>query len=477
MNRPVSPILHDYKPSPEPQPQKLDPLHWFALGLGLPLVGIALLLGLKNASGTSNPDIEEVLVEIARRDSQLPVAIVDDLPADPVAEVSPAPVAISGFQAEFQVPLALPPEYDELTLTVKRGDTLNALFRRNGLNLGDLAMIVRLPDAAPHLKRLIPGDEFLIEHDEGKLVSLYRELNLTSALEVTRDESGFSAEIVDRPIEIRQRHAFGKIETSLFESATAAGLPDKLIMNLAGIFAWDVDFVLDIRRGDHYYILFEEIYQDGEFITDGDIIAAEFNNNGRTFQAIRFVDKDGRTDYYTPEGLSVRKAFVRAPVDFTRISSRFNPRRKHPILNTIRAHRGVDYAAPLGTPIKAAGDGKVIFRGQKNGYGNAIIVQHGGNITTLYAHMHRFDNSSRVGSRVRQGQVIGYVGMTGLATAPHLHYEYRLNGVHRNPRTVQLPKADPIKDEYRAEFLAAAAPVLDELSQFKSTQVAYLSSD
>lgn len=472
----MSPILHDYKPSPERPSNRFDALHWFALGLGMPLVGIALLLGLKNASGTSNTIIEEdVAAAMAERDREMPVAITvpEELPSEPVVEVSNEPASIP----EFQVPLALPPEYETLTLTVKRGDTLNALFRRNELNLGDLAMIVRLPDAAPYLKRLIPGDEFLIEHDEGSLVSLYRELNLTSGLRVTRQDSGFAAEIVDRPIEIKRRLASGKIDTSLFESAAAAGLPDKLIMNLAGIFAWDVDFVLDIRRGDHYYILFEEIWQDGEFVSDGDIIAAEFVNNGRTFQAIRYVDKDGRSDYYTPEGLSVRKAFVRAPVDFTRISSRFNPRRRHPILNTIRAHRGVDYAAPSGTPIKAAGDGKVIFRGKKNGYGNAVILQHGGNITTLYAHMSRFHNSSRLGSRVVQGQIIGYVGMTGLATAPHLHYEYRLNGVHRNPRTVKLPKADPIKDEYRDEFLTAATPILNELSQFKNTQLAYLTSE
>lgn len=474
MNRPVSPILHDYKPSPERPATKFDALHWFALGLGLPLVGIALLLGLKNASGTSHVALENnVVAELEKQDAELPVAIDGDVITEPVAVVNEEPVTFP----EFQAPLALPPEYEQLTLTVKRGDTLNALFRRNDLDLGDLATIVRLPQAAPYLKRLIPGDEFLIEHDEGSLVSLYRELNLTSALKVTRQDAGFAAEILDRPIEVRKKHAYGRIETSLFESGTAAGLHDKLIMNLAGIFAWDVDFVLDIRRGDHYYLLYEEIYQDGEFVTDGEIIAAEFVNNGRTFQAIRYVDKDGRSDYYTPEGLSVRKAFVRAPVDFTRISSSFNPRRRHPILNTIRAHRGVDYAAPSGTPIKAAGDGKVIFRGQKNGYGNAIILQHGGNITTLYAHMSRFDNSSRVGSRVAQGQVIGYVGKTGLATAPHLHYEYRLNGVHRNPRTVQLPQADPIKNEYREEFLAAAAPILDELSQVKSSQVAYLTSE
>jgi murein DD-endopeptidase MepM/ murein hydrolase activator NlpD len=246
-------------------------------------------------------------------------------------------------------------------------------------------------------------------------------------------------------------------------------------MNLAGIFAWDVDFVLDIRKGDDYYILYEEIYQEGKFVTSGQIVAAEFNNNGRTFQAIRYVDKDGRADYFTPEGRSVRKAFIRAPVDFTRISSSFNPQRRHPILNTIRAHRGVDYAAPGGTPIKAAGDGKIIHRGRHGGYGNAVIIQHGGNITTLYAHMSKFQSTAKLNGRVRQGDVIGYVGATGLATAPHLHYEYRLNGVHRNPRTVPLPQADPISDEYKADFLAAAEPILSELLQYKRTQLALVS--
>ncbi len=478
----MSPILHDYKPTAGPPPKKFDALHWFAVGLGLPLVGIALLLAFKNVSGTATSVItDEVETTMAEQDVSLPEVKLEAPPAELVASVAeslPVESQLPTPAPDFQVPLAPPPEYEKLTLTVKRGDTMNALFRRNDLNLNHLAMILRLPEAAPYLTKLIPGDEFQIEHDAGSLVSLYRELGLTSALKVTRQEgSYFTAEIVDRPIEIKRRLAFGRIETSLFESATAAGLPDKLIMNLAGIFAWDVDFVLDIREGDHYYMLFEEIFQDGEYVIDGEIIAAEFVNNGRTFKAIRYIDKDGRSDYYTPEGLSVRKAFVRAPVDFTRISSSFNPRRRHPILNTIRAHRGVDYAAPSGTPIKAAGDGKVIFRGSNSGYGNHIILQHGGNITTLYAHMSRFDNSSRVGRRVVQGQTIGYVGMTGLATAPHLHYEYRLNGVHRNPRTVPLPQADPIKEEYRGDFLVAAAPVLQELSQFKSTQVAYLTSD
>ena len=375
-----------------------------------------------------------------------------------------------------EVPLVLasainPPPLQELELTIRRGDTLDKLFRKHDLDLGQLSEIARLDEARKRFRKLKPGDEFLIRHDNGDLVSMHSNLSLTRALHIERTDTGYAAKIVERPIEKRKRMAYGVIETSLFESAVAAGLSDRVIMNIAGIFAWDVDFVLDIRVGDNYYIQYEEIWQDGEFVMDGEIIAAEFNNNGRTHRAIRFIDDEGYSDYFTPDGHSVRKAFIRAPVDFTRISSNFNPRRRHPILNTIRAHRGVDYAAPRGTPIRAAGDGKVIFRGKKSGYGNTVILQHGGNITTLYAHMSRFAQP-RVGSRVRQGQTIGYVGATGLATANHLHYEYRLNGVHRNPRTVKLPQADPIDERYRDQFFAAVEPILEELEKFKSTQLA-----
>lgn len=472
MNRPVSPLLHDYKPSSGAPVKKSKAVHWFAFGLGLPLGIVALVL----AIGSTPPEIvivdEDLLTTIA---SVTPNAQLVEM--EVVENKIETPRAAS-LPASFHPPLAPPaPDYDSVSVTIRIGDTLDQLFRKHGLDLGQLATIIRLPDASKHLRMLRPGDEIEIKHDDGDLISLYRKLSLTSALRISKDSSGYLAEILDRPIDIRKRRAYGRIDSSLFESGNAAGLPDKLIMNLAGIFAWDIDFVLDIRGGDDYYLLYEEIYQDGEFVTDGDIIAAEFNNDGRTYQAIRFVDKSGRSDYFTPDGSSVRKAFVRAPVDFSRISSSFNPRRRHPVLNTIRAHRGVDYAAPRGTPIKAAGDGKIIFRGRKGGYGNAVIVQHGGNITTLYAHMSNFARTARFGSRVNQGQVIGFVGSTGLATAAHLHYEYRLNGVHRNPRTVKLPKAEPIKDEYREAFLAQAAPLLDELLQYKRMQIAAVSFD
>ena len=462
MNRPASPLLHDYKPSAARKPAKSKALWWFAAGLGIPLLGIALLNGLS----TDKP-----LPPV----SDIPVMTSQDAVALPVDEMDAA--AITNDVLEPEIAVAPEPEYDKLTLRVGRGDTMEKLFRKNGLDVGHLMQIAQLDEADQRFRRIKPGDSFEVEHEAGQVFSIYSKLDLTTALQIDRVDDNFIARIIDRPVELRKRHAYGVIESSLFESAAQAGLSDKTIMNVAGIFAWDVDFILDIRSGDNYYVQFEEIWQDGEYVTDGEIIAAEFNNNGRQIQAVRFKDGEDNTDYFTPKGDSVRKAFIRAPVDFTRISSNFNPKRRHPILNTIRAHRGVDYAAPRGTPIKAAGDGKVIFRGTKSGYGRVVILQHGGNITTLYAHMSGFDAKAKLGTRVRQGQTIGYVGMTGLATANHLHYEYRLNGVHRNPRTVSLPDAEPIAAKYRDQFLAEAAPILEELERFKSTQVASIAYD
>ncbi|MGH8193980.1 MAG: peptidoglycan DD-metalloendopeptidase family protein [Woeseiaceae bacterium] len=434
------------------------------MGLGLPLLGLALLLLFRGTTNASPPRLDRDLSDaVIETDTALSSLYETLAPIEPAKTARRMPV----MQAV--------PEYASLQLKIRSGDTLDRLFRKNHLDLRNLAAIVKLPEAGEYLRLLRPGDELRIEHDGGQLVSLYRNLDLTNSLRISRGESGYTAEIIKRPVDFQKRLAYGRIETSLFESAVAAGMSDKLIMQLAAIFAWDVDFVLDIRKGDDYYILYEEIFQDGKFVTSGDIIAAEFNNNGRTFKAVRYADSDGRADYFTPDGRSLRKAFIRAPVDFTRISSAFNPHRRHPILNTIRAHQGVDYAAPSGTPIKAAGDGKVIFRGRKGGYGNCVILQHGGNISTLYAHMSKFAGSVGINDRVKQGDTIGYVGHTGLATASHLHYEYRLNGVHRNPRTVKLPQADPIKEEYRADFLAKAEPILQELQQYKRTQVAMAS--
>jgi murein DD-endopeptidase MepM/ murein hydrolase activator NlpD len=291
-------------------------------------------------------------------------------------------------------------------------------------------------------------------------------------MRIERADDGFTAQILERDVEVRLVTAEATIDSSLFEAGRDAGMSDNLTMNVAGLFQWDVDFIQDIRQGDRFRVLYEEVWRDGRRLRHRDVLAAEFVNRGRTLRAVRYTDPSGRADYYTPEGRSVRKAFIRAPVDFTRISSPFNPRRRHPILNTIRAHKGVDYAAPSGTPIKAAGDGKVIHRGWKGGYGNTVILQHGGNITTLYAHMSGFARGLAVGQRVRQGEVIGRVGKTGLATAPHLHYEYRVNGVHRNPRTVPLPPAEPVPADQLPSFRAAVGPLLERLDTGAETRLA-----
>lgn len=456
MPRHVSPLLHDYKQARVQKPRRSRAPQWFAVGVILPVIATITFSLL-----TSEPEPVPVQIEPAMSAANLPAA----------AETAPEPI-LPAFEPAVEVEPEPPePEYETLALTIRKGDTLDGLFRKNKLNLGHLAAISRLEEARQRFRRLKPGDKFEIEHDNGDLVSMYSKLDLTSGLSIARADDGFTAEIVEHPIEKRTRKAYGVISSTLFEAGADGGLTDRTVMNLAGIFAWDVDFVLDIREGDSFYVLFEEIWQDGVYVTDGEIIAAEFNNDGDTFRALRFVDDSGRSDYFTPDGRSVRKAFLRAPVDF-RVSSSFNPNRLHPVLKTRRPHRGVDYAAPRGTPIKASGDGKVIFRGTKSGYGKTVILQHGGNITTLYAHMSGFVRNVSVGTRVRQGQTIGYVGATGLVTGVHLHYEYRLNGVHRNPRTVELPDAEPIAEKYRERFLASVEPVLRELDLYKQTQLA-----
>ncbi len=354
-----------------------------------------------------------------------------------------------------------PPELtpEVTTVTVRPGDSLARIFNRVGLTPADVHAVVHSSVDARRLVDLKPNQVLSFVRDaDGKLVHVEYPLDEARTLKVARIGESYRSEVTELPIERRVRFAEGTISSSLFLAARDAGLTDALTMNLARIFGWDIDFVLDIREGDRFTVLYEEIYRDGEKLRDGNILAAEFVNRGNRYKAVRF-----NNDYFTPEGLAMRKAFLRSPVDFTRISSNFNPNRRHPILNTIRAHRGVDYAAPTGTRIYAAGDGRVVFRGNRRGTGNTVEIQHGGNITTLYAHLSRFAPGVTNGTRVRQGQLIGHVGMTGLATGPHLHYEFRLNGVHRNPVTVRLPDAAPLPTEHHVRFAAYATPLLAHL--------------
>ena len=360
---------------------------------------------------------------------------------------------------------------EPLTLKIKNGDSLDKLFGRHALSRGDLATLLTLPDAKEALTLLMPGDEILVRHDGASVLGLTRALDEVRTLHVTRNDDGFATRIETRPVEVRIQRASATIRSSLFLAAKEAGISDTLAMNLAGIFAWDIDFVLDIRKGDSFSVIYEEIWQDGRRLRDGNILAARFVNDGEAFEAVRYTDPDDNPGYFTADGVNVKKAFLRAPIKFTpRVTSNFNPRRMHPVHKRVRPHRGVDYGAPTGTPILAAGDGKVIFRGRKGGYGNTVILQHGGNITTLYAHMSKFNRKVRSGSRVRQGQVIGYVGATGTVTARHLHYEYRVNGVHRNPRTVALPKARPIPKKFAADFRDATRALLSQLDVVSRSQ-------
>jgi len=364
--------------------------------------------------------------------------------------------------------------------TVQSGDSLARIFNRAGVSARDLHELMALGAAVNTLKRIHPGQTLQLRADaRGQLLELRYEESQTLGLHVTRGPDGFTATTIHRIPDRQTANATAVIESSLFLAGQKAKLSDGMIMDLAGIFGWDIDFALDIREGDRFTVLYDELYLDGERIGDGNILAAEFVNQGQAFRAIRYTDPDGRTDYYTPDGRSLRKAFLRTPVEFSRISSGFNLKRKHPLLNRIRAHKGVDYAAPKGTPIKVTGSGRVTFRGVKGGYGNAVIVQHGSTYSTLYAHLSGFAQGISTGTRVRQGQTIGYVGMTGMATGPHLHYEFLVNGVHRNPLTIKFPDAESIEKRFRTDFQKTAGAMLAriELVRERSTQVALSESN
>lgn len=432
---------------------------------------VTLALPVPGSSSATAATGEPVQVFAAPPAPAVPAAAAA-LPAAAAELQAETPVLVrETAAAEVAAPAASDLPWTEVT--VKSGDTLAAIFSRQGLSATTLHRILSLGDSTRSLTRIYPGQalRFRIDPEQGLRELVYQE-DITHSLRIWPEGDGFRAAIEERALETRIGHSAGSISDSLYQSAQRAGLSDALIMELAGIFGWDVDFALDIREGDSFAVSFEQKYLDGERVRDGDILAAEFVNQGRVYQAVRYTDASGHTDYYTPEGLSMRKAFLRAPVDFRRISSRFTRERFHPVLGKKRPHQGVDYAAATGTPIWAAGDGKVVFAGRKGGYGNAVILQHGEKYSTLYGHMSRFGKGIRSGTRVRQGQVIGYVGATGLATGPHLHYEFRVDGVHRNPLTVKLPEAEPIKAAYRADFLSHAKRTIAQLDTYKSSTLA-----
>lgn len=351
--------------------------------------------------------------------------------------------------------------------TVSYGDNLSTLFQRAKLTPRDVYEISSLK-TGKSLRNLFPGETLRFGVDaEGQLQELQYIKNPLKRIVFKKVGGNYEVEHLTNQPEIILTYREGVIEDSLYLSASKAMLPDKIIMELANIFGWDIDFVFDIRRGDSFSLLFEDRYLEGEKLSSGNIIAASFTNRGKTYEAVRYTNSRGLSNYYTPEGLSMRKAFLRTPLDIFRISSGFNLRRKHPIHKKIKAHRGVDYAAPRGTPVYAAGDGKVIETGYSKANGNYVFIQHGQTYTTKYLHLNR--KKVRRNQTVRQRQLIGTVGSTGYATGPHLHYEFLVNGVHRNPRTVKLPQAKPIAATEKRLFLQTTAPLLTQLAEQKQT--------
>jgi len=358
------------------------------------------------------------------------------------------------------------------TRVIKSGDSLANIFREWKLSPSTLHKIVNSSKLAKTLADIHPGETLkLMRDDDDSLLELMVVRNPTETLLITKTDKGFESEKIIREVEVRHAYASGIIKSSLFVDGQNAGLTDAQIMEMAGIFGWDIDFALELRKGDSFKLLYEEHFLDGKKYRNGPILMAEFHNNKNIFKGVRYTTPDDITSYYDPDdGRNKKRAFIRTPVKFARISSGFTNRRFHPVLKKWRSHRGVDYAAPTGTPVKATGKGKVIFKGNKGGYGKTVMIQHGSKYTTLYAHLSKYSKNGRKGKTVSQGQVIGYVGKTGLATGPHLHYEFRVNGVHRNPLTVKLPKADPISKKYRADFNAKAGELTAMFERFAGNE-------
>ncbi|MCW9013024.1 MAG: peptidoglycan DD-metalloendopeptidase family protein [Gammaproteobacteria bacterium] len=446
------------------QPRRHPGLRWLIFAAGSAVLGVVIA----NTSSTNkdntvaNTDLISSPLSIIEKDLQSAIdnantdsdqssseIIKLELPKPEIEQLTGSTNAVETEHAS-----AFNEQRDWQDLKVKSGDSLSSLFDKAKIKPDQLIELMKLGSETSALKRIHPGDIIQVETDDnGQLLALNFPVDDIRYLRVIRDEAGLTARTLQHAIETRSAYASGEIDSSLFLASQKAGLSQNLTMELANVFGWDIDFVLDIRKGDRFTLIYEEIFKNGEKLKDGNILAAEFINQGKSHRAVRYVNPTTNTaGYYSPDGHSLRKAFLRSPVKFSRISSRFTTKRYHPLLHKFRSHKGVDYAASRGTPVRASGDGKVIYRGKKGGYGNTIILKHGNRYSTLYAHLSKFNRKARSGSRVKQGQIIGYVGSTGLASGPHLHYEFRVNGVHRNPLKVKFPSTKPIPERHKDNF-------------------------
>ena len=348
---------------------------------------------------------------------------------------------------------------------VERGDTIGSLLARASVVDADAMEFLRNDPTARALYQLKPGRPLAVAtDDDGRLTGLRFLAGDGQLLSIARTARGFAAAREAPPDDTRLTLRAGEIESSLFAAADEAQLPDSVTLALADIFGGDIDFYHDLRRGDRFAVLYETRYVNGEPAGTGRVVAAEFDNGGRAHLAFLWRAPDGTEGYYNEDGRNSRNAFLRSPMEFSRITSGFTMARFHPVLHTMRAHKGTDFAAPIGTPVRATADGVVTFVGQQTGYGNVIMLKHDGRYSTVYAHLSRFAAETRQNAHIHQGETIGYVGQTGWATGPHLHYELRVDGEPRNPMTVALPMATPVGDQQRVAFAAAIAPLVSELA-------------
>ena len=388
---------------------------------------------------------------------------------EPIEKVALEQVRISEVSA-VQAEVPPTPEFNIERVQVARGDNISTLLGGLGVTPGELHELLRDGERTKALRRIFPGQWVEVStHKDGGLNKLRLEKNAASSLEWTRGGDGFVLNALEIAPEVEIAYASETILNNLFVAGQRGGLGDEIILRLAKIFRWDIDFVLDVRAGDSFELVYESEYLDGKFHRYGDILAARFTNRDRDHTAIRYIDSDDNKSYFTPEGESMRGAFLRAPVDFTRVSSGFSYKRRHPLFNRVRAHLGVDYAAPSGTPIKAAGKGSVKTVDRNSSSGNYVEIQHPNGIQTRYLHLSRFARGLKPGTGVEQGEVIGYVGATGWATGPHLHYEYIEGGKHMDPRKVEVQRDAAISEQERGHFLAQTTPLLNRLERFGSS--------
>ncbi|WP_330960492.1 peptidoglycan DD-metalloendopeptidase family protein [Photobacterium sp. 53610] len=382
-----------------------------------------------------------------------------------IGKLYPLELDLNGPQlkASGVTPPLLPPPLTWTEHEIKPGESLALVFDKVGLSPATLYRLINADEGTKSLITLRPGDKLRFGLDENKdLIQLIQPINATETLYITRKGDTFFSKKEEKKVDTQLNFAQAVITSSFWNAATDAGLTANQIMEIAGIFGWDIDFALDIREGDTFSVLFEERYVEGEPIGRGNILAASFTNLGQTFTAVR-NSHDGK--YYDPSGQAMQKAFLRSPVNFRYVSSNFNPRRLHPVTGKVKAHRGTDYVAPVGTPIWAAGDGVVMQSSYNQFNGNYVFIRHSSTYVTKYLHLSK--RLVKTGQRVKQGQTIGKLGRSGRVTGAHLHYEFLVNGVHKNPRTVSLPQSESLKGKAKAAFIQQANERIEQLTQFR----------